>query len=463
VWFRVDQLPSAKGEWIALVRKTNTTSPYYAFQLILHNYDDKIYFYVKSADETTSSIHSNSAISTGHWYHVVSVLDGSANMKLYVDGIQQADTDNSGSTYNSDSNLYIGAAYGSANFFDGQIDHVMIFNRALMAEEIQHLYREPFCIFEGVICPAVLYLPIINFAGTSAAHSAIYANLKRIRKIKGSCSAVGSATATLRIVGEVLLAGSAGASSFASGKLTLGYRGPWLKSSLKIQRRWLTGALFNGMTANAFKLGTSLTCGWFWMRPTGCSTLYRGPGMEQIDFTNVLAVVEQDAELMSLPGYIPHCSGSTYFYVIRRFNNCGYQERTLQAAVKVSIDGDGNLAKPQPNNVLAWRADQIDGNKVRLLWFYCPLEQKTKPVCFKVYYGGAAGQIDYENPIAEINYRGRKFYSYRSNALPEGGYLFAIKAEDASGVESDSLAQLKIQLGTKSPDAVNILGVDIVY
>lgn len=402
------------------------------------------------------------ALSLNTWYHVAITHDSNDLVKIYINSIlkKEGTLDFLSDT---SSTAYIGTYGGYSHWFNGLVDEGMVFNRALSAAEIMHLYREPFCMFERGISPTILYMPFINLGGTATAESSTSATIRLVRRIRGSFSANANVTALLKIIGEVLLAGSIDTASLPSGKLTLSYCGPWLRSPLEIERQWLTEALFAGMTANAFKLGTSLTCGWFWMRSTGCSTLYRGPSMEQIDFANVLAVVEQDAESMSLPSYIPHCNGSTYFYVIRRFNNCGYQERTLQAAVKVLTDDEGNLAKPQPNNIFAWRADQVDGNKVRLLWFYCPLEQKTRPVSFKVYYDGATGKIDYENPIAEIGYRGRKLYSYRSDALLEGRYLLAIKAEDASGIENNSLAQLEIQLSTQSPDEVNILGVDVVY
>jgi len=249
------------------------------------------------------------------------------------------------------------------------------------------------------------------------------------------------------------LAGIIDTAATLSATLTWHYRGP-------VERQWLVEALFDGMTANAFKLSTVLTGGWFWMRRSGCSALYRGPGMEQIDFANILAVAEQDAGSISPPDYIPHHNPSTYFYVVRRFNNCGYQERTLAAAVKVAIDANGNLVEPQPNNIFACRVDQVDGNKIQLIWFYCPLEQKSQPVYFKIYYDSGLGQIDYENPIATISYQGRKFYSYQSVALATGRYLFAIRAEDAAGIENNSLAQLGIQISTQSPDAIEILNAE---
>jgi hypothetical protein len=113
-----------------------------------------------------------------------------------------------------------------------------------------------------------------------------------------------------------------------------------------METRFLKDALFSGMTSNAYKLGTVLSLGWFWMRTAGCSTLYRGPSMEKVDFDNLLVVAELNADTISPPDYLPHDNGSTYFYIVRRVNGCGYQEHTLSAAVRVSLDTEGNLAEP---------------------------------------------------------------------------------------------------------------------
>ncbi len=214
------------------------------------------------------------------------------------------------------------------------------------------------------------------------------------------------------------------------------------------------------MTANAFKLGTTLSLGWFWVRVAGCSVLYRGFSMGEIDFVNILAVDEKNALEISPSSYISHNSSSTYFYVVRRFNNCGYQECTLAASVKVSIESNGELAEPQPNKVFDSGAKLVDGNKIKLVWYYCLLEQKSQPMCFNVYYDGRTGQIDYENPLVIISYKGRKFYSYQSGALEAGRYLFAIRTEDASGKENSSLARLRIQFDPTNPDAIDILSAE---
>ncbi len=200
-------------------------------------------------------------------------------------------------------------------------------------------------------------------------------------------------------------------------------------------------SLYEGDSPNGVKLGMGLTSGDFWPRVGGCSMLYRGSGMETIDFANILAVTEADASQIQPPSYVQHNSDSTYFYVVRRANNCGYQERTLAAAVKVSIDAGGDLVEPQPNNIFEVRVEQVAGDKIQLVWYYCPLKQQSVPVCFKVYYDGGAGQIDYGNAIATISYAGRRFYSYKSDSLDAGEYLFCIRAEDAAGAEDSSMAR----------------------
>jgi hypothetical protein len=167
-------------------------------------------------------------------------------------------------------------------------------------------------------------------------------------------------------------------------------------------------------------------------------------------------VAQTDACEILPPEYLPHGHNSTYFYAVRRYNHCGYQEHTLAASVKVSLDIKGELHKPQPNNIFAAKAEQVDTDKVLLIWFYCPLEQSSPVVCFNIYHDYRTGQIDYENPLAVISYQGQKLYSYESDSLDTGRYLFAIRPEDTDGNENNSSACLSIELDDKCPDAINI-------
>ncbi len=385
---------------------------------------------------TIAAVDADNTFNDGEWHISAGVRNVSTGkIEIYVDGILAATplTDNTGSVSNT-GDLYIGcrADLNAGRDFTGDLKFVYIYNRVLLSGEVALLHREPFCMFGRVNRPELIGGQIVNLAGSSVALSSLSATTKVMRKVGGNVVGTSDVAALLNSI----------------------------RSLLKVERDWLREALFNGMTANAFKLGTTLSLGWFWVRVAGCSVLYRGFSMGEIDFVNILAVAEQDACEISPPSYISHNSSSTYFYIVRRFNNCGYQERTLAASVKVSIEPNGELAKPQPNKVFDSGAELVDGNKILLVWYYCPLEQKSQPMCFNVYYDGRTGQINYENPLAIIGYKGRKFYSYQCGALEAGRYLFAIRTEDVSGIENSSLARLRIQFDPKNPDAIDILSAE---
>jgi hypothetical protein len=446
--------------------------PYYDYQTILDNSVNENYWemWIYGDGRLRARVQSDTAdvqydldnlSGPNNWYHIVWVWNNTGAAWLYVNGILR-NTDTEGAMISAGTNFYLAGGNAGNTKGNGTIDDVILYNRALSAAEIHQIYREPFCMFERVTTPAVFSIPFIDLAGSSPAQSSTSATAKLTKRISGTLAATTNVTAILKIIGEVLIAGSIDTSAVPSGKLTLNYRGPWLRSPLRIERQWLTDALFNGMTDSALKLGTILSSGWFWTRPSGCSVLYRGTSMEQIDFANILAVVEQDTGSMSPPSFVRHNSDSTYFYILRRFNNCGCQERTLQASVKMTFDADGNLARSQPNNIFAARADQVDGDKVQLVWFYCPLEQSSQPALFKIYCDGGTGQIDFENPIAEIRYHGIKYYGYITDTLSAVRYLFAIRVEDVSGMQNNSSAQIIIQISTESPDTPEILSVEAI-
>ena len=216
-------------------------------------------------------------------------------------------------------------------------------------------------------------------------------------------------------------------------------------------------SLYEGDSANGSKLAMGLTGGDFWPRIAGCQMLYRGSSFDDIDFADILAVAELGASEISPPSYLEHDDNSTFFYVVRRANKFGCQERTLVAAVKVSIDEQGNLARPRPNDVYGARVIQTESNKVEVFWYYCPIKQQSPPACFRIYYDAGTGQIDYENQIATVSYKGRRFYRYKSDILAAGRYLFVIRAEDAAGLETASRKQLEVQLDTTNPDDISIL------
>jgi hypothetical protein len=380
----------------------------------------KWWVYTDGADCVINSTSAH-ATDSSEFVHVAGVWRA-GHGRLYVNGVQEAgESSSSGSLsfINDSQPVGIGGTYEGGNYyycFNGRIEYVLLYNRALSAEEIKWLYQEPFAMFTRSINPALI--------------------------------AVASAT--------VSLAGSVNAVSTGYADLTLPLSLP------QVDLNWLGDILFNGMTANALKLGTTLSQGWFWTRIAGCSVLYRGQSIGQIDFDTILTAADTDACEISPPVYLMHESGSAYFYIVRRYNHYGYQEHTLAASTKVSLDTEGKLDKPRPNKIYAAKVEQVDTDKVRLTWFYCPLGQDSYPACFNIYHDNRTGQINYENHLAVITYQSQKFYSYESGSLETGRYLFAIRAEDGNGIENNSLAYLSIELDDKCPDPINILKAETV-
>jgi len=95
-------------------------------------------------DYTNGNSHGfNYTFSTDTWYHVTVVRTAdNKTVKLYVDGADidddfvYNDTPNQGSD-----NLFIGDREQSGSWFEGQIDEVRVYNRALSAREVKELYE----------------------------------------------------------------------------------------------------------------------------------------------------------------------------------------------------------------------------------------------------------------------------------------------------------------------------------
>lgn len=75
-----------------------------------------------------------------HWYHVVATY-GSGTAKVYIDGNQVGSASLSLSSIASTGGiLSIGSGSGGGEYFDGSIDEVKIYNRALSADEVANNY-----------------------------------------------------------------------------------------------------------------------------------------------------------------------------------------------------------------------------------------------------------------------------------------------------------------------------------
>jgi len=102
------------------------------------NSGGKIAFVVYTPAYENVSIDWRDRIIDQDWHHVVAVYNGNL-LQLYVDGILLKTEELSGNLKGSSADLLIGSQ-NTVNFFSGQIDEAMIFDRALTAEDVTYLY-----------------------------------------------------------------------------------------------------------------------------------------------------------------------------------------------------------------------------------------------------------------------------------------------------------------------------------
>ncbi|HUV41749.1 MAG TPA: LamG domain-containing protein, partial [Sedimentisphaerales bacterium] len=100
--------------------------------MLCRGYGDSAAFYCLGFGILEGSVN----INDNQWHHVAAVYDGS-KMYLYVDGRLDAVKNASGSLKVSTANVYIGG--NPSQSFNGLIDDVLIYNRALSKSEIEYL------------------------------------------------------------------------------------------------------------------------------------------------------------------------------------------------------------------------------------------------------------------------------------------------------------------------------------
>jgi hypothetical protein len=101
-----------------------------------------------------TSAASTTTLAVGTWYHLVGLFTSHTSRSIYVNGKYEASDTSDETTVAGKIYWRIGDAYGGAtegSWFNGKIDNVMVYERALSAAEIQWLYNEPFAVMRQPI------------------------------------------------------------------------------------------------------------------------------------------------------------------------------------------------------------------------------------------------------------------------------------------------------------------------
>ena len=97
-------------------------------------------FTVSSDGVAAQDLQSPTSISLNTWQYITATYDG-ARITLYINGTSVASTPYTAGLFNSSAHVIVGDNANGGNPFNGQIDDVRIYNRALSATEVSALYN----------------------------------------------------------------------------------------------------------------------------------------------------------------------------------------------------------------------------------------------------------------------------------------------------------------------------------
>ncbi|NIM47334.1 MAG: hypothetical protein GTN40_04225 [Candidatus Aenigmarchaeota archaeon] len=134
LWFRLNQSVSSGLKY--LTRKKVSSNPWYSYQLYI-TATNTVAFQITNESGESSGYIGSSVLDVDSWYHVTGTYDGST-VKIYLNGTLSDSISFTGKIFGAPTNddLLISYDYTEESF-NGTIDEVRIWNRALNETEIQ--------------------------------------------------------------------------------------------------------------------------------------------------------------------------------------------------------------------------------------------------------------------------------------------------------------------------------------
>ena len=130
-WVKWEINPALGAPWASIVNKNLDN------QYRLHHNSNNSKFEFAIAMNYIASL---TTPLVGRWYHLVGTYDGSV-IRFYVNGVEEANRNYSNAIPGSANPLVIGGRSDNSRFFNGSIDEVAIYNRALSSLEINDRYN----------------------------------------------------------------------------------------------------------------------------------------------------------------------------------------------------------------------------------------------------------------------------------------------------------------------------------
>ena len=134
LWVNIRTIPTA---WTGAITKGNT-----AWRISNYNLSTGMHFGFENGSRGWQAANSATQLNIGEWYHVCGVYDINVGAKIYIDGLEDGSNADTGGITQNTSIVAIGTNSDSTypeQAWDGLLDEVMIFNRALSADEVAAL------------------------------------------------------------------------------------------------------------------------------------------------------------------------------------------------------------------------------------------------------------------------------------------------------------------------------------
>ncbi len=140
VWLKADQLNSEFYK--TFIRQEGPVSRVPDFMIGFQNQGETLYFGLNAGGSYYPEVKYDVAadyFSDGQWHLVVATYDGEA-MRIYVDGEEEASLPRSGEVWFDNGWSSIGRMRGK-HYFDGGMDEVCYYDRALSPDEVRQIYN----------------------------------------------------------------------------------------------------------------------------------------------------------------------------------------------------------------------------------------------------------------------------------------------------------------------------------
>jgi hypothetical protein len=133
-----------------ILAKRDSGNPGNRHWMLLVDTSKNIKFYIYNTDSNQQTVTSSTVLNANQWYHIAVTLTTS-DVKIYINGVEDTTASSTYSTIQNDgADLQIGRRGKNTghNYFNGSIDQVRIFSKALSSDEVATLYAETACVYE---------------------------------------------------------------------------------------------------------------------------------------------------------------------------------------------------------------------------------------------------------------------------------------------------------------------------